>query len=74
MTGYWESLVVSKGGYRNITPGADPNVDNLSEVNDYNKYRHLDGAIGGASAQRVGVNRKIWIFRTSVGKRNRGFL
>lgn len=57
--GYWNSPVDSEGAHGNLTPCADPNIDNLSESVDENDGRDFDGASGWESTQRVSVKWKL---------------
>lgn len=50
---YRSSLVASEEAQGNLTPVANPNIDNLQEgVDD-------DDAVGGTSILRVGLKRKV---------------
>lgn len=59
VTGYRHIPVASKGGQRNITSVADPNIDILSEDVHDNDNWGFDGTIVKESAQRVCVKRKL---------------
>lgn len=51
--------MVSEGAQENLTPGADPNVDMFPKgADDYEDW-DFDGAIGGESAQHVGLKRSL---------------
>lgn len=43
----------------NLTPGANPNIDRLLEVEDDKDGQHFDGFIGGESARQVVVIRQL---------------
>lgn len=57
VTRYRDSAVFLEGGQGNVTPVADPDMENLGESVDFFENWDLDGAIEEASAQRVGVSR-----------------
>lgn len=59
MTGHRNSPVVLESGRENLTPGGDPNVDKFSKGVDDDKNWDFDVAIGGESAQHVGVKRRL---------------
>lgn len=59
LSGYLDSPVVLESIQSNLTPRADPVIDNLPEgVGDDNAW-NFDGAICEEFAQRVGVKRKL---------------
>lgn len=57
-TVYWNSPVLSEGSQEDLTPGADPNADNVLEGVDEDENWYFDGAIGWESGRRVGMKRK----------------
>lgn len=52
VTGHRSRPEASGGVQGNLTPSANPNIDNLPEVFDDDDDWNFDGVIGGESAQR----------------------
>lgn len=59
VAGWRNSLVVSECGQKNLSPGADLNVDNFPKGVDGKKDWDFIGSIGGDSAQCVGRKRNL---------------
>lgn len=55
----WNSPVTSEKSLANLTPCADPNTDNFSEVTHDDRNKDFDGVIGTVSIQRVDANRAL---------------
>lgn len=59
VTVFRDSTLASVGGQWNLTPGADADIDNLSEAVDDDDDWDVNGAIDGEPAQRICVKRKF---------------
>lgn len=59
LIGFRCSPVASERVQGNLTPCAEPNFDALPQTSNENEDRSFDVALGGDSAQRVGVMRLL---------------
>lgn len=59
VSGYWKSPVTLEEVEGYLTPSMHQNIDKIPEGVDDNDDWDFNGAIGGKSAQRVSIKRKL---------------
>lgn len=71
--GYRDSLVNPEGAQDSSAPGADPNIDNITEGVDNIDEWGFAGTVDRASVQSVGVKRKLIDLRDECRAKQRRF-